>query len=458
MTVATDQQRIALVVTNPQRLRLGTLPRHNFDRRGGVLGSGSADWLLADGRGSVQPRHCQIVWEDGAFCVVDRCGATRINDSPDALGQDVSVRLAEGDRLYLGPVCIIVHLEEGDHSLPDPSRHLAEHSVDELLNAQDHSFESLPPLPPESAESAGVDPTPPEFRALTRPLDDIPLDPLQAMDNADIQHDVRTSSESLDPHHYGMSEPTTPPDLAQTRFEALSGSPRLHFGDNRMSSQELNAGARPAPADLNYYGQLEGQVVGGDPRAAIAPLLEGLGAPLGELDAQSSYRLLYEAGQTLGALIHGLLALYQQQVSGETGIGLQGRTLQPIEDNPLRLGLDYETTLQAMFSGQRSLVHLSPKAAVDESLAQLRRHNEALVSGIAAGLDALLQAFDPALLMERFSRYQPGQAGSTSQGEWAWHMYAHYYSELKSNRQGGFSKLFREVFDQHYDRALRTEA
>lgn len=457
MTVATVQQRIALVVTNPERLRLGTLPRHNFDRHGGVLGSSDADWLLADGRGGVKPRHCQIVWEDGAFCVVDRCGATRINDSPDALGQDVSVRLAEGDRLHLGPFCIIVHLEEGDHSLPDPGRHLAEHSVDELLNAQENGLESLPPLPPESTGSGDIDPTPPEFRALMRPLDDIPLDPLQAMDNAENQNDAGTPAESLDPHHYGMSEPTTPPDLAQTRFEALSGSPRLHFGDNRMSSQEPIAGAHPA--GVNYYGQFEGaQVASGDPRAAIAPLLEGLGASLGELDAQSSYRLLYEAGQTLGALIHGLLALYQQQSSGQASIGVQGRTLQPIEDNPLRLGLDYQATLRAMFSGQRSLVHLSPNAAVDESLTQLRRHNEALVSGIAAGLEALLQAFDPALLMERFSRYQPAQAGSTSQGEWAWHMYVHYYNELKSDRQGGFSKLFREVFDQHYDRALRTEA
>lgn len=457
MTVANVQPRIALVVTNPQKLRLGALPRHSFDQRGGFLGSSDADWLLADGRGDVQPRHCQILWEDGAFCVVDRCGATRVNDSPDALGQDVSVRLAEGDSLHLGPFCIVVHLEEGDHSLPDPGRHLAEHSVDELLNAQDNGLESLPQLPPENTESGTIDATPLEFRALTRPMDEMPLDPLQAMDSADLRHGVSTTSESLDSRHYGMSAAATPPDLAQTRFEALSGPPRLYFGDNRMSSQDPTVDA--LSANLEYYGRLEdSQGIRGDQRAAIAPFLEGLGASLGELDAQASCRLLYEAGQTLGALIHGLLALHQQQASEQGGIGPQGRTLQPIEDNPLRLGLDFQATLHAMFSEQRSLVHLSPQSAVDESLTQLRRHNEAIASGIAAGLDALLQAFDPALLMDRFRRYQPAPSGSTAPGDWAWHMYAHYYSELKSNRQGGFSKLFREVFDQHYDRALRSEA
>lgn len=220
-----------------------------------------------------------------------------------------------------------------------------------------------------------------------------------------------------------------------------------------MSSQEPILGATYSHSAQNHP-----LVDGGDPARAVMPLLEGLGATVGELDAQSSYRFLYEAGQTLGALIAGMLALHQQRVSGTANLGPHGRTLQPIEDNPLRLGLSYQDTVQALFSDRRSLVHLAPKAAVDESLTQLHRHQHATAAGIAAGLDALLQAFDPVQLLERFRRYQPEQASSGAQADWAWHMYAHYFSELKSDRQRGFSKLFWEVFEQHYDRALRAEA
>ena len=42
--------------------------------------------------------------------------------------------------------------------------------------------------------------------------------------------------------------------------------------------------------------------------------------------------------------------------------------------------------------------------------------------------------------------------------DWAWGMYTHYYDELASARQRGFEKLFWEVFEQAYDRALRVEA
>ncbi|HBN9879263.1 TPA: type VI secretion system-associated FHA domain protein TagH [Pseudomonas aeruginosa] len=452
MTLDTVQRRVSLVVTNPQRLRLGAQPRHNFDQDGGFVGSIDADWLLADGRGGVQPRHCEVLWEDGAFCLIDRCGQTQINDSPDALGLDVSVRLSEGDRLRIGPFSVIVHLEQGDHNLPDPRRHLAEHSIDELLNAKEIGLDRLPALPSEGVEPA-LAAEPAEPLALIRALDQPELDPLKAMDAADSRFATHATDSPLDPKHYGKSDAMTPPDLAQTRFEAVTGSPHHSSGDFRMSSQEPVLGSASIP-----FGHGNPLADGSDPAQAVAPLLEGLGITVSGLDAQSGYRLLYEAGQSLGALIQGMLALHQQQTAGESSLGLQGRTLQPIEDNPLRLGLSYEETVQALFSSRRSLVHLAPKAAIDESLAQLHRHHDAIVQGIAAGLDALLQAFDPVQLLERFRRYQPEQAAGSAQTDWAWHMYAHYFGELKSDRQRGFSKLFWEVFEQHYDRALRTEA
>lgn len=80
------------------------------------------------------------------------------------------------------------------------------------------------------------------------------------------------------------------------------------------------------------------------------------------------------------------------------------------------------------------------------------------MQAISAGLDALLRSFSPDALLQRFQRYQPDPARASDTDDWAWRMYTHYFNELASSRQLGFEKLFWEVFEQAYDRALRAEA
>lgn len=53
---------------------------------------------------------------------------------------------------------------------------------------------------------------------------------------------------------------------------------------------------------------------------------------------------LEEAGRTLQAAIKGLLDLQQQRNS------LSDKHLRPLEDNPLRLNMDYATALDVMFA------------------------------------------------------------------------------------------------------------
>ena len=135
---------------------------------------------------------------------------------------------------------------------------------------------------------------------------------------------------------------------------------------------------------------------------------------------------------------------------------LMNKNMQPIEDNPLRLGLGYEETVKTLFSHERSPVHLSSAAAIAESLQSIEHHNEAVQSAISEALDYILAAFSPTKLLKRFSQYRKSSDLNLETGdEWAWSMYEKYYEELTSNRQKGFEKLFWEVFEQAYDRKLR---
>ncbi|MET3654743.1 type VI secretion system-associated FHA domain protein TagH [Dyella japonica] len=448
MTVTAVPRHVTLVVSNPQALQHGSTPRHRFDRTGGTIGSRAANWILADRQDRIEPIHCEICVEDGHFCAVDRSGQTHINGAHAPIGRGVGVRLSEGDTLLVGPYVLSVHLHDNDDAPSDPSTS----SVDELFGEQGSDL--LDPADETSRASAMRPPVHEglaAFQALSTPdAGRLDLDPLHALDAAESKA-VPPTPDPLDPIHYGLSPAKPQADLSATRFEAVSGAPPIHFGEMPMNQQRMDA------TKAQHWISAQ-QSNGGDPRQWVAPLFEGLGVSLSTVDAQTAYRLLLECGQALQATLQGLTALYRVTAGSDERLALLGRTLQPIEDNPLRLSLSYEDTARALFGNERSVVHLSAKAAMEESLAQVRRHQEAIVQGISAGLDALLRSFSPDALLQRFQRYQPDPAPAPDTDDWAWRMYTHYFNELASSRQMGFEKLFWEVFEQAYDHALRAEA
>lgn len=434
MTLATSEPTLFLTVDNPEVLQQGSRPTHVFDREGGTIGSASASWLLLDGRRRVQGHHCKILYQDGGFLLLDCSGQTTVNDQTQPLGSGICARLSDHDTLHIGPYRISVRLNDATAIAldDDPVQRLAEH---------------LDTLPVAAAEDADGRPSTgwSEFQDLGRSLSVHGLlDPLQALDASlegatTLGHDLRPQG-SL----------ATQADVA-TQFEAIYGAPKHASGEPHMSEQDTP----PAASQEWLQRQLSSHA---DPASLVEPVVDGIGAPIGAVDGQATYALLNEAGRTLGAMIRGLCALNVAEPGEQQRISLAGRTLQPIEDNPLRLGLDYPDTVRALFSAERSVVHLSPAAAVEESLEQIRRQQVAVHKAINAGLAALLQAFAPEQLEQRFQRYRQARSDQAQAGDWAWNMYGHYYEELTSGRQQGFDKLFWEVFEQAFDQAVRAEA
>lgn len=187
------------------------------------------------------------------------------------------------------------------------------------------------------------------------------------------------------------------------------------------------------------------------------PILEGLGVDLSdENDMNRMHLLSQELGESLQACVRGLLDLHQQV--SESRFGTLNRNLQPIEDNPLRLGLSYEKTIRTLYDADKSVVHLSAPAAIAESLKTVRDHNEAMQFATSEALSQILNAFSPQVMLRRFHHYKRNSdTTQTSTDAWAWNMYCSYYQELTSNRQRGFEKLFWEIFEQAYDRKIREK-
>ncbi|MBZ5488716.1 type VI secretion system-associated FHA domain protein TagH [Halomonas aquamarina] len=446
---------VTLVVVNSEQLEGRSSSSYVFQGEGGTLGSSDYDdWLLQDHAGRVRPQHAEITKIDGKFCLIDCSGHTFINRATLPVGRNRKVALRDGDELTIGVYRMKVHT--GDRHAWQPGVHSLTTLIDEEhddVTAYEHAVWPMGSEPAERHQTQQDD----------------PIEALGGVVPGSLQHDPMIA----------LDKDAAPP----ATLEPLDASPsayRSHTNEWRQQEQRDEAVRLPDIKPLNgitkqrssgmderQLNDLERSVgeqledrwqqpttqalshVGAD------PLLRGLGLDLPFQNSEEQQAFLEEAGQTLRATIDGLRRLQQSQ--NDSKYPLRDRRLQPIEDNPLRLGLAFEETAETMFSAQRSPVHLSAPEAVAESLRHQGQHQAAVEEAIGQALGAILDAFSPEALLKRFHAYRGAGNRIEDEGGWAWEMYQHYYRELNSGRQQGFQKLFWEVFEQGYDQSVRRQ-
>ncbi|OEY65826.1 type VI secretion system-associated FHA domain protein TagH [Marinobacter sp. X15-166B] len=400
---------ITLTVSNPQEVGSDLRTAHRFCGQGGSIGTAASDtWQLSTHRTGVVAGHAEIRLIDGVFCLIDRSGRTFLNSTNQPLGRGRRARLRNGDTVIIGRYQLQAQVHSGkrknagDDMLVEPANARLSGNGPALQQCHRHGFERPGLEPLQHLGGLTAEPSAPDPGAGRELTDEYPE-----------QCDV------------ALSLPVIPSCPANSRAPAAKP-------DTPAAVSE--------PADTTHQ------------HLSAAPLLRGMGERLRFTDGDAMWLFLEEAGQTLRAAIEGLLALHQQEHARHQVLRTH---LQPLEDNPLRLGQDYATTVQSLFASQRSPVHLSAPAAVRDSLIGLGQHQQATQVAISAALKAILQAFSPEALLRRFHGYRRGLREGEPEAEWAWQMYEHYYRELSSSRQQGFERLFREVFEQAYDHQLR---
>jgi type VI secretion system protein ImpI len=205
MSARASGPQMVLVVRNPARLLHGCVPAYRFDRSGGTVGSRGADWSLADDGGTIAITHCEIRWDEGDFCVIDRSGRTRINGSDAGMGEGRMARLSEADTLHLGHCEVSIRLQEGAISLLEP---VPAGELDRWLATGPSELSAMP---------------------LARPLAlNAVRDPLLALDDVGRPAPSSVPMPLLDETHFGRSSgSSTRADLAASRLEAIAGPPSI---------------------------------------------------------------------------------------------------------------------------------------------------------------------------------------------------------------------------------------
>ncbi|EON91806.1 type VI secretion system, FHA domain-containing protein [Marinobacter lipolyticus SM19] len=390
-----ERQSLTLKISNPTTVGSGLLPEHVFTMAGGSIGTAENDtWKLSSHRTGAMAGHAEVRFIDGDFCLIDRSGCTYVNSASQPIGRGRRARLKSGDTITIGRYEIRAELVRG----PQPGSS----SMPEESDA-DHTLVNV------------------EESRLVRG------------EGSELATDLMASK----PEWFAAEGEVS--DEYREHRDVAVGLPV------RQGDQVSMSGQRPRKTRQKSDDHSRQHISG-------APLLKGMESELDFADSDEMRLFLEEAGQTLKATVEGLLALHKGEDSRHQALRTR---LQPIEDNPLRLGQSYEESIQTLFANQRSPVHLSAPAAVSESLESLRHHQVATSEAIREALDAILHAFSPEALLRRFHGYRRGLQQHEDEGRWAWDMYQHYYRELKSSRQQGFERLFQEVFEQAYDQHLR---
>ncbi|HAF7513427.1 TPA: type VI secretion system-associated FHA domain protein TagH [Salmonella enterica subsp. houtenae serovar 21:z4,z23:-] len=411
---------LTLQVMNGNELESGRAAKCLFSAEGGDIGHAPAcRWPVQDRAGSVAGRACQVILHDGAFCLRSLMPGLMINLAPVSVDAGL-VRLRQGDEIGLGALALKVFIHEG--KLVSYSEQMA--APETIVTNRDRLADTLLTTDGQPAYPG----MPHRHQLADTVVNGFSTDPLQALraESLTTTGDLLSGGVSSAP----VSDPVKDNEI-NTPFMDL---PPL-YADPQGSNDNDTSPSEMAQRHL-----------------AATPLLRGLGSSLTVRNSQDADDFLEEAGRTLQAAIKGLLELQQRQSS------LSDKHLRPLEDNPLRLNMDYATALNVMFAEGKSPVHLAAPAAVSESLRNVRHHEEANRAAIVESLRILLDAFSPQSLMRRFIQYRRShELRQPLDDAGAWQMYSHYYDELASDRQQGFELLFNEVYAQVYDRVLREK-
>jgi len=433
--VTTQTAELTLVITNPTEAGGGANIEHRFSATGGSIGTAANDtWRLSPHRTGAVAGHAEVRFLDGGFCLIDRSGRTYINSSTQPVGRGRRARLNHGDTVSIGRYQIRAELQGGSSGRSELNEPSAEDhrlvNVDEGDLLRSSQRQTLP---------EGREPLAGLKNPADAPQSNDPLAPWQKPEASDEQ----STPELLASEERWFAGSTDVDEEYRENRDVAMGLPVNRTARNQSDQEKERQGMSDTRAPIRDASR---QHISG------APLLRGLQADIEFTDSEDMQLFLEEAGQTLKAVVDGLLTLHQSEDTRHQALRTR---LQPLEDNPLRLGNDYHGTIQTLFAAERSPVHLSAPAAVRESLDSLNHHQRATQEAIREALDAILHAFSPEALLRRFHGYRRGLKDNEDEGRWAWDMYQHYYQELRSSRQQGFERLFQEVFDQAYDQHLR---
>jgi type VI secretion system FHA domain protein len=467
---------LTLELGAPHGVNPGVLKRQVFDENGGTIGrDGKNSWVLPDAE--VSGRHAQISYRNGSFYIEDTnsTNGVSINSVENRLVPSRRYPLTSGDRIFIASHVIAVTiaasedqairrpLDSGKAIPSDPfltgdpfadgDAPLARQSPFPTPAAAD-SAEELNPLnllggAPKRRAKPAVDPGRPVGGSLLeshyRPPDvvrakpDVPPVPelLPAHELVPHDYDPLRDDSMIDP-----ADELFPPSVipAAPPFEAVQDPPRPEPTTTMPMLVDVQPKDEPARA------------VSGAVRAIdVQALLKGAGleGSVAAADLEQTF------GQILKVVVNGVMEVLRARQEIKDEFRMHLTQFRPTENNPLKFSANVEDALHNLLV-KRNPAYLGPVESFAEAFQDLRHHQIAMLAGMRAAFDAMLDEFEPDYLQNEFDRHiKTGALLSVPAKLRYWDAYRDRLRELLQDKDATFRKLFGEEFAAAYEAQLR---
>jgi type VI secretion system FHA domain protein len=196
--------------------------------------------------------------------------------------------------------------------------------------------------------------------------------------------------------------------------------------------------------------------VSGDQAGAIAALLQAAGLdPASARAVAGMPGLANVLGTVLGVAVQGMLDVLKGRMEIKSQFRVAVTSMRPVENNPLKFSANAAQALQNLFAAPNQ-AYLGPVDAVAEGFQDIKAHQIAMMAGIRAAFDSMVQRFDPQELAERFEKRTKRAALIAMPGKGRyWDLYRELYEEWTQDADLNFQRLFGEKFAQAYEEQMR---
>ncbi len=189
--------------------------------------------------------------------------------------------------------------------------------------------------------------------------------------------------------------------------------------------------------------------VEGDMNLAIREVLIGAGLDPDAVIIRDPAETLRLLGETLRIVVAGVVDLLKARAAVKCEFGVEQTQIQAVKNNPLKFSLNVEDTLKMLLSGPRQ-GYLETGAAFEETFADLRIHQMAVLAGTQEAWHDLFKRFDPQALEQRIGEDRGLQGLLGSRKVRCWDAFTLLYQTLLEDAEDNRESLLVRKFAKAY--------
>jgi len=425
---------LTLRVTSFHSQALGADATREFGMQGGAVGrSLDNDWVLPDPEKYVSSHHALILCRGGNYFLRDTStNGTYINGSPQPVGNGVEQQLFDGDRIQIGDYEVAVATE----ALAQPGM------TDPAVSAAWQSPPGASTTGPTGAPTASD-------RDVLDMFNEPPVAPLPVQPAATPDHVSALDQNIIPPTPQAPPQSDTnviPEDWDKTGFA----------GADNFPPDPSDPFAQPAPPPQQMAAPPPAQAAAPSPsgQQGIVELLMAAGLDQASAQSAATPENLAALGQILGVTTQGLIDVLTARSMVKSQFRVPMTMMRPVENNALKSSANSVEALLYLFVNKNP-AYLSAVDSFAEGFEDVKAHQMAMMAGMRAAFDAMLQRFDPEELEQRFEKRKSKSKLRLSTGGQYWGMYKDLYDDMTQDADANFQRLFGEEFARAYEEQMQ---